>query len=161
MFLVYLFAIVFFVLQIILFFKIWGMTNDVKVIKGKYVAVEQPEDIALRYFTIKEIQGKEASKQFLLEAIAQDYAVAFDHQLLNDAGLTQPTWEEYKKYKAEAKNHLPNGIAIGDEVAYVYNGMSYVGTALQYFPIEQMLLIKNNYGFEVKRPIAECRPVRP
>lgn len=32
--------IVFGILQIILFFKIWGMTNDVKAIKNKYLKVD-------------------------------------------------------------------------------------------------------------------------
>lgn len=33
--------IVFGILQIILFFKIWGMTNDVKAIKEKYLSTPQ------------------------------------------------------------------------------------------------------------------------
>lgn len=35
--------IVFGILQIILFFKVWGMTNDIKKIKNKYVGDSFPE----------------------------------------------------------------------------------------------------------------------
>lgn len=181
MFLVYLFAIVFFVLQIILFFKIWGMTNDVKVIKGKYVDCEVKENFTIRYFAIKELKGQEASKQFLLNAVVNDIETTYlsddtasndklasvlqriSHKydlLLKDAGMASPTMEDYKNFLCERNKNLPAGIEIGKEVTYVYfNGSRVRGTAIEYLPNEQMLVIKDDYGKIIKRPIAECRPV--
>lgn len=40
-------AILFAVLQIILFFKIWGMTNDIREIKEKYLSSTDPKKSAL------------------------------------------------------------------------------------------------------------------
>ena len=36
-------AVLFAVLQIILFFKIWGMTNDIREIKEKYLSSTDPK----------------------------------------------------------------------------------------------------------------------
>lgn len=177
------FCIVLCVLQIMLFFKIWGMTNDLKVIKAKYVDCEVKANHAIHYFAIKELKGQEASKQFLLNAIIDDIETTYlsddtesnnklasvlqhvSHKydlLLQDAGMASPTMEDYKNFLCERKKNPPFGIEIGKEVTYVYyagSKVKQVGTAIEYLPNEQMLVIEERFGNLIKRPIAECRPV--
>ena len=48
-------AALFAVLQIVLFFKIWGMTNDIREIKEKYLSSTDPEIKTNKQMRIKEI----------------------------------------------------------------------------------------------------------
>lgn len=58
-------VIIAFILQIILFFKIWGMTNDVREIKHKYLSEENkppqrvPPNPAIGDIVIEEKTGRE------------------------------------------------------------------------------------------------------
>ena len=61
--------IVFAVLQIILFFKVWGMTNNVKEITKKLECDLEPVD----YIRKALLKGdKERAKELLTEALAQE-----------------------------------------------------------------------------------------
>lgn len=129
----WLIVFIFGILQIILFFKVWGMTNDIKSIKDKYFTPIEKYNPTLTYFGIKALKGKEAANNYLLEEILKvfstsdtsvirarkDYDIMLDtiknkfQLVLNDAGLDFPDMEDYlslispKEYK---------GFKIGDKV---------------------------------------------
>lgn len=72
-------AILFAVLQIILFFKIWGMTNDIREIKEKYLSSTDPKkSVSLSNnqpteFSIGELVVEiKTNKQMRIKEITQD-----------------------------------------------------------------------------------------
>ncbi|MDD3040151.1 hypothetical protein [Bacteroides sp.] len=69
--------IVFGILQIILFFKIWGMTNDIREIKEKYLSSTDPKKsispTQLPEFNIGELVTEiKANKQMRIKEITKD-----------------------------------------------------------------------------------------
>ena len=58
--------IVFGILQIILFFKLWGMTNDIKTIKNKYLESSSNNSIAT------EVTNKSGESKFEVGALVVD-----------------------------------------------------------------------------------------
>lgn len=63
--------IVFGVLQIILFFKIWGMTNDIKELKNRYLLVN-PVDKERTAIPISEFENKPFKPNDLVINISTD-----------------------------------------------------------------------------------------
>lgn len=57
------------VLQIVLFFKLWGMTNDVKRIAKKFGCYNEPKDEAMMALLMKD---KDKAIEILSKAMAQD-----------------------------------------------------------------------------------------
>lgn len=70
-------AVLFAVLQIILFFKIWGMTNDIREIKEKYLSSTDPKKsispAQSSEFSIGELVVEiKTNKQMRIKEITQD-----------------------------------------------------------------------------------------
>lgn len=70
-------AVLFAVLQIILFFKIWGMTNDIREIKEKYLSSNESRKSASptqpAEFNIGElVVHKKTNKQMRIKEITED-----------------------------------------------------------------------------------------
>ena len=72
-------AALFAVLQIVLFFKIWGMTNDIREIKEKYLSSTDPKkSVSLSNnqpteFSIRELVVEiKTNKQMRIKEITQD-----------------------------------------------------------------------------------------
>lgn len=128
-------AFVFGILQIILFFKVWGMTNDVKSIKEKYVTQINKYNPTITYYAIKALKGKDAAKNYLIDEMLKVFSASDTSQfrvrkdfeiilntiknkfklVLPDAGINFPDMEDYLSLIS------PNefkGFAIGDKVKY-------------------------------------------
>ena len=112
--------IVWAILNIILFFKVWGMTNDVRHMKNTHDAnqnIFSLKGVAVTYFTKKDLYGQEAATNYLKEIIEKKYQSlgaqpikgAIDKcndklrkQLgvaLDDASLSLPTLDGYVDYQ--------------------------------------------------------------
>ena len=129
----WLIVFIFGILQIILFFKVWGMTNDVKSIKDKYLTPIKTHNPAITYFGIKALKGKEAANNYLIDEILKEFSASdtskihvrndYDIMLntiknrfqlvLNDAGLDFPDMEDYLSLISPKEYR---GFKIGDKV---------------------------------------------
>ena len=142
-------AVVAAILQIILFFKVWGMTNDVDKLKSRFIdnkndidILEEKDNIALRYFIVKQCDGPEAARSYLSDVVKQavlsknngaDMVKEAQSQcrtiecmlghLLADANIEVPSLNTYNEYQKLATNQLANGITVGDEV--IFNGATW------------------------------------
>lgn len=129
----WLIIMVFGILQIILFFKIWGMTNDIRMMKEKYVSPTQNKDVFLTYYGIKSLNGEEAAKKYIIGEIIKELSVCdtadlvdrdsyekkfgkinkkYQH-ILNDAKVGFPDMSEYLDYLSPDEYE---GYKIGDKV---------------------------------------------
>ena len=68
----YLLSIVWFVLCLILFFKVWGMCNDVSRIKSQ---IDRNDDFSTRIDFLLRIGEKEKAKEILLAKILSDESI--------------------------------------------------------------------------------------
>ena len=123
------------ILEIILFFKIWGMTNNVESITKKYVEPIKSKNAAITFFALKTTKGEDAAKAYLLDEVIKDlsaidfsgnyapeeYQKAIDtcknkfQRLLDVAGVEFPDMAEYISVAAPTEM---NGMKIGDNVVY-------------------------------------------
>lgn len=151
---------VFGVLQIFLFFKVWGMTNDVKQIKEKYVSPVKSYNATITYFGIKALEGNEAAKKYIINEIIKElsmcdtstfykrerYSKMFNDVkekfklILDDSGIEFPEMEEYINLVS------PNeykGFKIDDKVRMVGDNQTY--TIIGFNVIKDTVRVKNSY----------------
>lgn len=104
--------IVFGILQIILFFKVWGMTNDVKKIKDKQYSIDKTNMAQIEYMKGNTSKAKELLDDDLFDSIlnvrkSTNYYPEFIKnidsisevydKLYRAMGLEMPNIEKYKE----------------------------------------------------------------
>lgn len=150
------------ILNIILFFKIWGMTNDVKEIKSSCknsVTDNTYGTLALNYFIKKELYGKESAVDYLKKRIEKKYqelgalptTEAINSckdkltkklsPILEDAKITLPALSEYDKYKQTIYGDFVPGTKVK-----VKGGSAEVCTVCR-ITDENKIVIKNYAGY--------------
>lgn len=170
----WLIVFIFGILQIILFFKVWGMTNNVKTIKEKYVTPIDSYNPTITYYGIKAIKGKEEAKKYLTDEILKvfsscdtsSFRFRKDYEdmvntikdkfkiVLNDAGIDFPSMEEY--FNLISPNEC-QGFKIGDNVKILNYQPAYV---IQGFdPIKECAWIKDNGGSVLCYKISKLKKV--
>ncbi len=109
-------VVVFGILQIILFFKIWGMTNDVNKIKNKMGETSITEDAQVSFLKGQKDKAKDlldtAFFKSILEAANDEYTAGYAdklnainnlyHPIYKSMGFETPDIEKYKD-----QNNLP------------------------------------------------------
>lgn len=83
-------VLVFAILQIILFFKVWGMTNDVDKIRKKYLVEADYYDLVKEYY-----KGNPELASLLFENIYREYEKLYLHK------------SEYDDYKDVRSHYMP------------------------------------------------------
>lgn len=95
---IYIIGIVFGVLQIILFFKIWGMTNDVKALKNKFESRGLNQDrLAQRVLELKYTGKVEEAKKLVDDNLENEVFV----QMFvpgNDVTYTESEVKKIRKF---------------------------------------------------------------
>lgn len=101
------------ILQIILFFKVWGMTNNVDSIKSKYVDTKQQRKsvpkrriIANHYFAIQAIDGKEAADKYVNSLIIDYISFVLSEETDDLEQLTKKLLVKFGPYFIEDKLEL-------------------------------------------------------
>ena len=155
------------VLCLILFFKIWGMTNNVKDIKNNLNAHSSStsvtnntsyEDIALRYILNKKLYGHEKASDFLRSAIELEYFKLRDcpsqqrcdfcknklnerlGDIIADANITLPDLTDLEIHQcAYMGEFLPGrNVLTKQGVRYFICGLSDTGK----------IIVRNNWGYK-------------
>ena len=159
------------ILEIILFFKIWGMTNNVESITKKYVEPIKSRNAAITFFALKTTKGEEVAKAYLLDEVIKDlsaidlsgsyapeeYEKAINacknkfQRLLDAAGMEFPNMAEYISVAAPTEM---NGMKIGDKV--VYDGRSnFVYKVIGFNGLTNVAKVKsesdNSYEYEASK----------
>lgn len=98
-------TLVFGVMQIILFFKIWHMTDDVQAIKKKMMPAE-PTELQKKMFLLKEIEKKSPNiANILFEAIYEEMSYSYKNKY--QEGKYEKIVEKYKELYDRAKLDIP------------------------------------------------------
>lgn len=75
-------TIIFGVLSIILFFKIWRMCNHVKQIKNQLTQID--DDIESKFNFLMSIGEKDKAKEILISYILSDESIFYEHSHVSD-----------------------------------------------------------------------------
>lgn len=126
---IYIIGIIFGVLQIILFFKIWGMTNDVKELKNTFCTRGFTQDrLAQKVLELKYMGKIDEAKKLVDENLENDM---FAQMFIRGNGITytesevERIREFYEKYYKLLNCEMPNEIKkinVG-EVVEVYSSL--------------------------------------
>lgn len=91
--------LIFGVLQIILFFKVWGMTNDVNCIKQKLEIQPEAEDILIIEAQVKVLNGdKEKAFELYQEAFYKNIIELFNKTINKYGDEDNVIYEERDRY---------------------------------------------------------------
>ena len=165
------------VLEMILFFKVWKMTNNVSKITEKYIAKKKSTNAVMKYFAIKALQGEEAAKQYVKEDIINTIS-EFDTEKYCTRKELENIFEECKanyKYLLDT-----TGIKFPDTTEVIsfispleYNGFKVGDKVIKldpYYYVEEKIEIKgfnvaankilyiDNDGNAHSCNISECKP---
>ena len=174
-------AFIFAILNIILFFKIWGMTNDISQIKAKYIDLKvTPSPIEVKYFTLKELAGAEEAKKLLVQAVLEDVekkvkSLSSEEEinkivkhitvnyspLLNDAGLNGITFDELKKYIEKKNKAIPSFFKIDEDILYRRNSQLWRGTLKAVNADKGVCIILTKNGEEIQVSVKDCEEASP
>ena len=165
---------VFGILQIILFFKVWGMTNDVKQMKDKFVTPVKSNNATITYFGIKAIKGEEAAKKYIVEEIIKEFSscetTAFQKRevyekklgdinkkykhLLKDAKVEFPRMDEYLDLVS------PNeygGFKIGEKAKLEDNNQEYIIKGFN--PLTGKVRVVNPYDVDIDFNVSDLKKI--
>lgn len=161
------------ILGIILFFKVWGMTNDVRKITENYLAPKiKEDDMLLSYYLQKSTKGEEVAKQNLLDCIVKDILnsnISNYKTREGKEGITKEIEEKYKFILDYANIKIPNikeyidiisptefdGFKVGEKVRCnacvvtikgfdISKGVVYAGNAYDTYPLKIKQISKIN-----------------
>lgn len=169
------------ILSIILFFKLWGMTNDVDKIKAKYVDhVEKPitPNPTVRYFAMKESRSQAEATEYLRTFIEEDIVRSLAGKLSTanieavheqitkrysllaaDAGIEIPTLNLLKKFHLENLGRMPEGFEIGEKLKYrTQDHQMFVAKLVAFNKEEQTFTVETSTGRQFDVAIKDCEP---
>lgn len=167
------------VLQVIIFFKVWGMTNDVDKLKARIVdKQEKPVNEVARYFSIKEISGKEAARKYLedtyqkkVEALLEEnmsleqisfasdlFRTKETRQLMEDAGIPLPEFKDIKAFLYENKK-LSDEFHIGDTILYTTQDKQEWRATLLEYDGDDCFRIRLSNNEEFWTSVSSCRKI--
>lgn len=102
-------TLVFGVLHIILFFKIWHMTGNVQAIKNKMIPTELTE-LQKKMFLLKEIEKKSPDiANILFEAVYEE--MWYCYRFNNQKGKYERVVEKYSVFYDRAKLDVPEAFS--------------------------------------------------
>lgn len=87
-------VIVFAILQIILFFKLWGMTNNVKKITKKLGCYNEPKDDIRKALLLND---KDKAVEILKQAMAQEIVEFAENSTNSQYSKLQEIYDKYQK----------------------------------------------------------------
>lgn len=105
-FIIYGFYIVFSILSLILFFKVWGMTNDINKIKQRLALEDEDSDYMLLYICGKHDVLYEKLNRELYHELLKDILERSDEEFIE---YRDKLLEERKPYYDKIGKEIPQG----------------------------------------------------
>lgn len=112
-------ALIFAVLNLILFFKIWGMTNNIKLIKKHFEQDELPIDVLVRLLKMEGVSGEELQK-VIASKMAKNMIAAYNDYNISVADLNK-RWQRHFECAGVDMPEYLKAIDDRDKIAKLYD----------------------------------------